>query len=269
MATKRPTADDLAEDWWEQPEDQSSSVTEPAVKKRKDTTSEQRSKGEDLVHSEQKKKKRKKKPVEKKLQREKLQSFEDQHSAIYQYQVLSSALQKYYKKKLTEFEIDQIELYESWFVDCRRFSPDEENSEKYFPAFFKSVYSKWDKHLSKLNSVGSPLVLLVGSAALRLQSLNRAAKPVLGKCVVAKLFAKHIKISEQETFLQSKVVGFAIGTPNRVAKLISSGDLNLSRLRLVILDWYWRDQKQRKMEDIPEVRLCRCAVCISCTCCQI
>ena len=40
-----------------------------------------------------------------------LQSFEDQHSAIYQHQVLSSALQEYYKKKLTEFETGQIELH--------------------------------------------------------------------------------------------------------------------------------------------------------------
>lgn len=32
--------------------------------------------------------------------------------------------------------------------------------------------------------------------------------------------------------------------------------LNLKALRYVVLDWNWRDQKLRRMVDIPEVSYC-------------
>ena len=61
-----------------------------------------------------------------------------------------------------------------------------------------------------------------------------------------------------------------MGTPHRVAKLIeegevmlnvivvdcmsSSGSLKLDLLKYMLIDWYWRDQKLRKFDSIPEVR---------------
>jgi len=75
-----------------------------------------------------------------------------------------------------------------------------------------------------------------------------------GYCKTVKLFAKHIKVSEQELTLESQVVHFGIGTPSRILKLLQNGSLKTSRLKYVILDWTWRDQKLRRMIDIPEVR---------------
>jgi len=90
---------------------------------------------------------------------------------------------------------------------------------------------------------------------------------------VAKLFAKHFKVEEHVRYLNSTKVGVAVGTPGRIGKLLcDTGEydifpssrhpltgfgqdaLALSALTHVILDVTFRDQKQRSLLDIPEVR---------------
>lgn len=51
-----------------------------------------------------------------------------------------------------------------------------------------------------------------------------------------KLFAKHLKVEEQETMLSSTKAAIAVGTPNRLLKLAERGSLKLGRLRYIILD---------------------------------
>jgi protein CMS1 len=74
-------------------------------------------------------------------------------------------------------------------------------------------------------------------------------------CRVAKLFAKHFKVSEQIEYLEHNVLRVASGTPNRLAKLAEeeTAALKVDRLELVILDRH-QDVKKRSMFDIPEVR---------------
>jgi superfamily II DNA/RNA helicase len=40
---------------------------------------------------------------------------------------------------------------------------------------------------------------------------------------VAKLFAKHMKIEEQQAFLEKEVTRVVVGTPNRLEKLVELG----------------------------------------------
>ncbi|XP_058956559.2 protein CMSS1-like [Pocillopora verrucosa] len=124
-------------------------------------------------------------------------------------------------------------------------------------SYLNNVVPQWTRDVDKLNNKGdhgSPLLLFVSSAATRVVELNRAATEFKGKCKTVKLFAKHMKVSEQERFLESQVVHFGIGTPSRILKLIQNDSLKTKRLKYVILDWTWRDQKLRRMIDIPEVR---------------
>lgn len=60
--------------------------------------------------------------------------------------------------------------------------------------------------------------------------------PFLQACRVAKLFAKHFKVDEQEKELQARCVNIAVGTPNRIAKLAELGALNFGRLKLIVID---------------------------------
>eukprot|EP00069_Balaena_mysticetus_P010068 bmy_06527T0 len=76
-----------------------------------------------------------------------------------------------------------------------------------------------------------------------------------GDSKVMKLFAKHIKVQEQVKLLEKRVVHLGVGTPGRIKELIKQGGLNLNPLKFLVFDWNWRDQKLRRMMDIPESEL--------------
>ncbi|KAK7107199.1 uncharacterized protein C3orf26 homolog [Littorina saxatilis] len=122
--------------------------------------------------------------------------------------------------------------------------------------YLKEVLPGWSLVVKKAKlSPGSPLILILCSSAVRAVELNREIKSFLGKeCKTAKLFAKHMKLDEQKTFLQKKVCHACIGTPNRVQALLEAGCLKLSSLHGIVLDWNWRDVKMKRMVDIPDVR---------------
>ena len=63
-------------------------------------------------------------------------------------------------------------------------------------------------------------------------------------CRIAKLFAKHFKIKQQQDELSQRCVNIATGTPNRMARLVENKSLKLNRLELLILDCAV-DAKQR------------------------
>ena len=58
----------------------------------------------------------------------------------------------------------------------------------------------------------------------------------LQACRAAKLFAKHIKLGEQQKLLQHDVCHMAVGTPHRISQLAGLGDLSLQRASLIIID---------------------------------
>ncbi|XP_055888943.1 uncharacterized protein C3orf26 homolog [Biomphalaria glabrata] len=143
--------------------------------------------------------------------------------------------------------------------------PDTEND--YYPdnsdllepdKYLSSVLTTWRSAVKKsifMKTTGSPCLLIVASSAIRAVELNRQIKEFLdGKCKVAKLFAKHMKIEEQKKFLSKTNCQVGIGTPGRILMLIKQGALQLESLIAVVLDWNWRDSKMKRMADIPEVR---------------
>ncbi|KAL6777808.1 hypothetical protein ACKKBG_A15725 [Auxenochlorella protothecoides x Auxenochlorella symbiontica] len=101
--------------------------------------------------------------------------------------------------------------------------------------------------------VGSPAVLVVTGAAIRAVSLIRQMPAVNKACKVGKLFAKHFKQAEQEAVLSSTVMHVAVGTPNRLIKLIEAGALKLGRLRYVVVD-VAMDAKKRTVLDMAETK---------------
>jgi len=110
---------------------------------------------------------------------------------------------------------------------------------------------------SKAN--GSPTLLFIAGAALRVADITRVLK---NKALrgekggeVAKLFSKHIKLADHVTYLKQTRVGAAVGTPGRIGKLLCETDaLTISALSHIILDTSFRDAKNRTLFDIPETR---------------
>ncbi|KAF8892611.1 U3-containing 90S pre-ribosomal complex subunit-domain containing protein [Infundibulicybe gibba] len=108
-------------------------------------------------------------------------------------------------------------------------------------------------------SNGAPTLLFITGAALRVVDVTRVLKDkkLRGEKggEVAKLFAKHFKLSEHVTYLKRTKVGAAVGTPGRIGKLLCETDaLNVSALSHIIIDVTYRDAKKRSLLDIPETR---------------
>lgn len=98
-------------------------------------------------------------------------------------------------------------------------------------------------------------MLIVCSSALRTIELIKQLTTFKGEAKVLKLFAKHIKIEEQVKLLQKGITHIGVGTPGRISALVEREGLNLQALSYLVLDWNWRDQKLRRMADIPEIKV--------------
>lgn len=70
---------------------------------------------------------------------------------------------------------------------------------------------------------GSPSVLVLTSSAIRAVTVTRLLRKV-GNSKICKLFAKHMKIKDQVDVLRKDKFPIAVGTPNRVLKLILDGE---------------------------------------------
>ncbi|KAJ2804480.1 hypothetical protein H4R21_001626 [Coemansia helicoidea] len=99
---------------------------------------------------------------------------------------------------------------------------------------------------------GAPQVLVICSSALRVVDLVRRLRTV-SRRPVAKLFSRHIKIDAQKQALRGMAIDVAVGTPNRIRRLLADGDLKLNRLRLVVIDC-WQDSKMRVVLDMDDTR---------------
>jgi protein CMS1 len=82
-------------------------------------------------------------------------------------------------------------------------------------------------------SNGAPTLIFIAGAALRVADVTRILKDkkLRGEKggEVAKLFAKHIKIEEQITYLKRTKLSAAAGTPGRLGKLLECGRVNVLR----------------------------------------
>lgn len=100
---------------------------------------------------------------------------------------------------------------------------------------------------------GCPTLLVVCSSASRATEIIRSLSGRPLKCKVAKLFAKHFKISEQVNMLALESFPVAIGTPHRLSKLIEVGALSLRLTQLVLVDMQ-PDSKMFNIITLPAVK---------------
>lgn len=72
---------------------------------------------------------------------------------------------------------------------------------------------------------GAPTLIFVAGAALRVVDVTRVLRGFRGEKGgdVAKLFAKHMKLQDQITYLRRTKVGVAAGTPGRLSQLLEAG----------------------------------------------
>uniref|UniRef100_A0A8D0BC73 Cms1 ribosomal small subunit homolog n=1 Tax=Salvator merianae TaxID=96440 RepID=A0A8D0BC73_SALMN len=160
---------------------------------------------------------------------------------------LQKVLNEYFGAKRSVIEVEELQLPDACFLP----SNDLTHS---FSSYLKEVCPKWAKLRKSHTQKKSVVMLIVCSSALRSLELIKSVTAFKGDSKVIKLFAKHIKIQEQVKILEKSVVHVGVGTPGRIKTLIDQGELSLASLKYVILDWNWRDQKLRRLIDIPEIK---------------
>ncbi|KAI8816673.1 U3-containing 90S pre-ribosomal complex subunit-domain containing protein [Fimicolochytrium jonesii] len=162
------------------------------------------------------------------------------------------------KKQKKDWSLDPRKVLEEEGIplkDCRKF---EKTGDEHFAEFIRDYL--FAKSAAKLFTqdpkiaVGSPAVIVLSASAIRAVNVARLMRKV-GECKVAKLFAKHLKLKDQVDALSKDRFPIAVGTPNRVLKLIEDGALKLDDLKYVIADSTFKDQKQRGIFDVPELKM--------------
>ena len=96
-----------------------------------------------------------------------------------------------------------------------------ENIVRAIEKFYPKTTAKF-KTWTKKNPPGSPLVVVICMSAKRCALLLKSLSKFK---LVAKLFAKHMKLKDQIEKLSTQRAAIAIGTPNRLGALAAAGAL--------------------------------------------
>ncbi|KAM8976172.1 protein CMSS1 isoform 3-T3 [Pelodytes ibericus] len=251
-------ADDLGNEWWEEPTGdagESSAAeevreTEQKIgnKKKKipDGKKEKRCSREVAVQKEAEKedppaksKRRKKKTITDVLATSapKAGTPED----------LQSLLLEHFGNTRSVIELEELKLPDSGYAKANDLSHT-------LSSYLNLICPKWSKLSKKHKEKKSLLLLVVCSSAHRALELIKLINAFKGDAKIMKLFAKHIKIQDQIKWLGKNIIHLGVGTPGRIKALIEQDGLSLESLKYLVLDWNWRDQKLRRMMDIPEVK---------------
>jgi protein CMS1 len=119
--------------------------------------------------------------------------------------------------------------------------------EKSMVKYLKSGVLASMKRLKKWRVEKSPMVIIVCVSALRAVAVLKEISSLNMR--VAKLFAKHMNVDDQVNMLESNSYGIAVGTPNRLLKLIQTnnedgeGALSLEFTELIVIDCH-EDKKK-------------------------
>ncbi|XP_071398752.1 protein CMSS1 isoform X1 [Centroberyx affinis] len=224
------------------------SVTEKPAKAKKRKKSEQK---ECLVAQEEKKPNEDDKSTKPKKRRKKktitdvLASSEPKPGCPAD---LQNLVAQYFSDKRSVIELEELKLQDSCFLS----SNDLTHS---LSSYLKEICPKWAKIQKQHTEKSSVVLLIICSSALRTIELIKQLTTFKGEAKVLKLFAKHIKVEEQVKLLQKGITHIGVGTPGRLSALIEKEGLNVQALRYLVLDWNWRDQKLRRMVDVPEVKV--------------
>ncbi|KAK7466929.1 Protein cms1 [Stygiomarasmius scandens] len=215
--------------------------------------------------TEEKKRKRKAKLKERKAKRRKLiESTESENtksiteSSPHELGDYLASLQAKTFKELSPLELEDMRIPETSIADTTAWTHPRtlDNLTEFIIKVVPNLHTRLSQ---KSKKAGSPTLLFVTGAALRVADVTRILKDKKLRGdkggEVAKLFAKHFKLSEHVSYLKRTKVGAAVGTPGRIGKLLCETDaLTISALSHIILDTTYRDAKQRNLLDIPETR---------------
>lgn len=168
-----------------------------------------------------------------------------------------SLISDYFAKSLKKFSPDStaIELEEKYLPTRSILDTTSSSSPrvaKNLPEYLET-FCGGKEELSK-GQKASPHTLIITQSGIRTADLAREVRLFATKDVkVAKLFAKHMKLAEAAAFVGKNKISVAIGTPTRPRELIEQGNLKLDKLRRIVIDGSYIDDKKRSTFDMVEI----------------
>ena len=156
-----------------------------------------------------------------------------------------------YEKDLSSVELEDKRITSSWITDTTSYDKPRtmENLPNFLEKFVQNPTKLWGA--SKKN--GTPHTIVITGAGQRAADLARVLKKMQSKdAQVAKLFAKHIKVSEAISYLKTNRTGMAVGTPKRIEDVMDDGALQVDRLERIVIDASHIDQKKRGILEMKE-----------------
>ncbi|XP_020640621.3 protein CMSS1 [Pogona vitticeps] len=160
---------------------------------------------------------------------------------------LQKMLNEHFGAKCSVIELEELKLPDACFLPANDLTHS-------FSSYLKEICPKWVKLRKNHTEKKSVVMLIICSSALRCLELIKSIAAFKGEGRVMKMFAKHIKIQEQIRILEKGTIHVGVGTPGRIKALVEQDGLSLTGLKYLVLDWNWRDQKLRRLVDIPEIR---------------
>lgn len=153
-----------------------------------------------------------------------------------------------YKGDLSTIELEDLSVSATCFRDTTSFS--ETRVVKNLADFLEQNTEGGGEELRSCEEKASPHTLIFASSAIRTTDLLRAVRRYGSeKSKIAKLFAKHMKLSAMIKYVQETRFGIGAGTPQRVLDLIKQDVLKLDRLKRIVIDASYVDEKQRTIFD--------------------
>lgn len=103
---------------------------------------------------------------------------------------------------------------------------------------------------------GTPHTLILTSSAIRATHVIRALRTLQTSkdIVIAKLFAKHIKLSDSIALCNSTRINIGVGTPARMLELMREGALKLDGCVRLVLDMSAVNEKKQGLLDVRETQ---------------
>ncbi|KAI4155476.1 MAG: hypothetical protein LQ340_000992 [Diploschistes diacapsis] len=167
-----------------------------------------------------------------------------------------------FEDKATLVELEDRRIPVGAFADTTGW--DSPRSLDNFPDFLEHFSKEGGPHdlrtAPKQN--GTPHTIVVTAAGLRAADITRSLRTFQSKdCIIAKLFAKHIKLKESIDLLKKKRVNIGVGTPSRLIDLLESringghtDALKVDKLERIVVDMSHVDQKKRGILDMKETQ---------------
>jgi len=146
---------------------------------------------------------------------------------------------KRFQNDLSMMELEELQLPSSAIVDTTEFQ-DSRNLEN-LPTFLEKYAGKEmsKKKKNRLQDApqakGTPHTLIVAGAGLRAADLTRAVRGFQSKeAKIAKLFAKHIKLSDAIQDAKRSRMNIGVGTPQRIMELLDDGEMFWSSTKEIL-----------------------------------